>query len=77
MTDHIKTFLAAQAGVSVASLNCDLDLFENEIWDSLMIVRFVHFAEEHYGRKLDLALLREDDLRTIGDIEKLLTQDKS
>lgn len=77
MKEEIKTFLAANAGVNKDWLVDDLDLFEKEVWDSLLIVRFFVFAQNQFGIKIDLASVREDDIRTVPAIVNLLNHPES
>lgn len=72
MIDEIKHFLAVNAGISTEKLTDSLDLFESEVWDSLLIVRFFAFADKQFGRKIDLASVREDDIRSLRAIEAFL-----
>ena len=65
MKAEIKDFLAAHTGLPADRLTDHLDLFENDIWDSLLIVRFVKFAEQKFNLRLDLATLREEKIKTI------------
>lgn len=72
MRAEIKSFLAKNAGISEEDLVDDLDLFEGEIWDSLLLVRFFSYAEKRFGVHIDLARVREEDVRTISEMEKFL-----
>jgi len=72
MIDEIKHFLAVNAGISTEKLTDNLDLFESEVWDSLLIVRFFAFVDKQFGRKIDLASVREDDIRSLRAIEAFL-----
>lgn len=72
MKAEIKDFLAIHAGVPLDRLTDDLDLFENNIWDSLLIVRFVNFAEQKFNLRLDLASLREEKIKTIDAATRYL-----
>lgn len=74
MKAEIKDFLATHAGVSQDKLTGDFDLFENDVWDSLLIVRFIKFAEMKFSLRLDLALLSEDQIRTIDAAARYLEE---
>jgi acyl carrier protein len=63
---EIRDFLASNAGLSKDKLSDDFDLFANEVWDSLLIVRFVSFAEITFKVRVNLATLSEEKIRTIA-----------
>lgn len=73
MKPEVRNFLAQNAGVPVEKLTDDLDLFEGEIWDSLLIVRFFAFVHEKFGIDIDLAMITEDKIRTIPAIISYLS----
>ncbi|HXO22469.1 MAG TPA: acyl carrier protein [Thermoanaerobaculia bacterium] len=54
----------------LASLDCDLDLIENRVIDSLSFLEFVFFLEELTGRELETTAETVDSFRTLRRIER-------
>lgn len=73
MKEEIREFLAENANVPAHKLTDALDLFDGEIWDSLLIVRFFAFAKERFGVDIDLSKITENKIRTISALDELLT----
>ncbi len=48
--------------------NLDLDLFENDLADSLGIVTLINEMESALGKKLDITQMRPEDFRTVNKL---------
>lgn len=76
MKAEIRDFLALHAGLSKEKISDDFDLFENEVWDSLLIVRFVSFAETSFNVRVNLNTLTEEKIRTVAAAAEFLSEIK-
>jgi acyl carrier protein len=76
MKSEIRDFLALNAGLPKDKLSDDFDLFANEVWDSLLIVRFVTFAEAAFKVRVNLVTLSEEKIRTIANAAEFLHEIK-
>jgi acyl carrier protein len=76
MKSEIRDFLALNAGLPKDKLSDDIDLFANEVWDSLLIVRFVTFAEVAFKVRVNLVTLSEEKIRTIANAAEFLNEIK-
>ena len=74
MKSEIRQFLFENTGIPEEKLSDDFDLFASEVWDSLLIVRFVSFAETKFRARMNLATLSEEKIRTIETTAKFLRE---
>ena len=70
---EIRQFMLRESNLADASLLSDeMDLFDNGILDSLMVVSLISFCEERFGCWLNGQEFSEQDLRTIGSLAAFL-----
>ncbi len=64
--NKIIEFLRENSSFNSQKIGENDNLFENEVWDSLLIVRFFAHLEETFSLSVDLAAVQESDIESLS-----------
>ncbi len=76
--DTIREFIAKQflPDVDPAKIAADFDLIESGTVDSLGLLRVISWLTNHYEMSLDGIPIEPDQFRTVGAIDRFVTEAK-
>jgi acyl carrier protein len=74
VADRIRTFLRTDVRVHGRDFTTDDTPLLEGLVDSLQVMRLISFVEDEFGVAIDIALVTEENFRTIADIERLVVR---